>query len=95
MPRISNNVTRAECSATSKIIMEKIDKLYDAVNDVKLLVAKLPEEIFNKADTKYASKEVEEEVKDIKEKQERRNYEWLKYLATALITLALSYFFFK
>lgn len=95
MTRTPNNITRAECSATSKIIMEKIDKISDSVNDIKILIAKLPEQIFNKADNKYALKEFEEEVKSMKEQQEKRNYEWLKYLATALITGTLSYFFFK
>lgn len=37
------------------------------------------------ADTKYADKSIEEEVKALREERERRSYEWLKYAITTVV----------
>lgn len=40
-------------------LMADIKQIKDDINDIKLLIAKLPEEFFEKADEKYPSKSVE------------------------------------
>lgn len=75
-----------------KSIMEKVDKLTESVNDIKVDIAKLPELLSAKFDARYAKKEIEDEVKAlktindcIKEEGNKRTFSWLYFLVTLIV----------
>ena len=80
-------------------IMDEIKNLGKQINDFKLEIVKeiasMPEKILDKSDTKYASKSIEDEVKNLTDKLDARAYDWLKILVTAILTLGVSYLLFK
>lgn len=98
---------RAECySMNIKPLMDKIDKLNekfdktsektdDKLEKVLVAMAEMPEKIIEKADGRYAVKNIEDDVKSIRAKTESHMYEWLKYVITALIGFGLSYLLLK
>jgi len=59
---IGNLISREECANNHKTMMEKFDELKDDNNQIKILIAGLPEKFFEKADKRYASKTVEKAV---------------------------------
>lgn len=80
---------------------EKVDEMQKQINKSNISViekmAEIPSKIMEAADKKYASKILEidlEKLKDshekLKEKQEERNYEWLKHLITAIISFGIA-----
>ena len=87
----SNSITRDECLSTHEKLMEKIDGLVKTVGDMAVSIASLPGDLTEKLDQRYANKNTEKQVEDIKTKMEARNYEWLKYLAGLIIGAAFSY----
>lgn len=72
-------------------IMEKIDKLVNAVSDLKVSVAGLPQAILTSADTRYASKASETRLNNLETRIESRNYDWLKQFAVTLITILITF----
>lgn len=87
----SNSITRDECQTTHEKLMEKIDGLVTKVGDMAVAIASLPGDLTKELDQRYANKNTEKAVEDIKTKMEARNYEWLKYLAGLLIGAAFAY----
>lgn len=87
-------MTRTECVATHKTLMEKIDSLVEKFQDLALKVEGLPGKLINEMDDRYADKKTETEVEKIKTKMENRTYEWLKFLIGtiigAIITIAIT-----
>lgn len=90
----SINITRAECSAINQKVMEKLDILTEQLNKLAVSVASIPDQILQRTDARYASKNTEQEVDALKNKIEARNYEWLKYLATLIIGSVITYLLF-
>lgn len=84
-------ITKAECLATNKIVMEKLDNLNKNVTDILVSVASLPGDLAKEFDQRYAGKKTEEKLEELENKLEGRNYEWLKYFATALITAGITF----
>lgn len=74
--------------------MDEIKNLSNSINELKIEVVReitsIPEKIFEKSDAKYASKELEGAVEKIKEKQEQRTYDWLKYAIVTTIGMIVS-----
>ena len=99
---ISELITRRECVANHKIMMDKFEELKDDTNQIKVLIAELPEKVFEKADCRYASKLFERdvastrnEIDTIKKTQELRTYDWLKYAIATAVTIAIAIYFKK
>lgn len=90
MPRVSTNVTRAECSAINKIVMEKLDNLSAQINEIAISLAKLPEQMAVKFDARYAPKETESDLRELRNRIEARNYDWLKQTIITLISIILA-----
>ena len=84
-------VTKAECEAVNNKIMEKLDSFSEKLEKMALELAKLPDVLSQRFDERYAVKSTEEEVYELKEKMENRNYEWLKYLVGIVVGVALAY----
>lgn len=59
---ISNLITRKECINNHKTMMEKIDEVKNDISEIKVMLAGMPEKIFEKADCRYASKITERAV---------------------------------
>jgi len=55
-------ITKAECLATNKIVMEKLDKLDESLDAVKSTLESLPSKLTLELDNRYASKRVEQNV---------------------------------
>lgn len=70
---------------TQTIFMDKLDNLKEDIQEISISIAELPEKIFDKADHRYASKEIEEAVRNIQNKNNERIYQWLYYFVTALV----------
>lgn len=87
----SSNITREECSSLNKIMSDKLDNIVEKVGDMAVAIASLPGDLIKELDQRYANKNTEKQVEDIKTKMEARNYEWLKYLAGLIIGAAFSY----
>lgn len=84
-------VTKAECEAVNNKIMEKLDSFSDKLEKMALELAKLPDILSQRFDERYAVKSTEEEVYELKEKMENRNYGWLKYLVGIIVGVVLTY----
>lgn len=96
-------VTRDEFSIQQTNFMREITEIKRGVNDVqrdivdiKLLFAEFPKKLADEFDKRYAKKELECDVKDLKEKQEAssnvretRNYDWLKYATVTLVGIVV------
>ena len=61
MPR-NYSISRDECISTQNSLMEQLKELKDDIQDVALNVAKLPEQLADKFDGRYASKKTEQAV---------------------------------
>lgn len=72
-------------------LMQEIKTISKDVQDIKISIASLPEALSEKFDTKYASKALEDDVKRLKEKNEQRNYDWLKYVIMLGVGALLAY----
>ena len=83
-------ITRSECLHKEGVMAKKMEKLEEKFDSLRLDVAQLPEKLIEKLDQRYASKQSEELVCQLRDKLEERNYEWLKYLITALIGAVIS-----
>lgn len=46
-----------------KTLMEKIDKLTEKLEEVRINIAEMPDKILERTDTRYASKDTEDSVK--------------------------------
>jgi conjugal transfer/entry exclusion protein len=92
---MANNVTKAECMAVNQKIMEKLDSFGQKLEDLAIQLAKLPDNLSQRFDERYAIKSTEDDVYELKEKLENRNYEWLKYIVGLVVGIALAYLGFK
>jgi hypothetical protein len=70
---------------TNQSLMDKIDRLVETVNDIKVSLAGLPQAILANADNRYASKSTENILSALKDKIENRNYDWLKWAIVTLV----------
>ena len=86
----NNYITRETCDKNHSNIMDKFDLLKKEINEVNLTLAVLPEKLMEKMDGKYAGKYLEDKVEKIKEKQEQRTYDWLKYMVGTFIAMVLT-----
>lgn len=88
-----NNIKKeiASDKEAHKLIMDKLDKFGEKLEEVSITIAKLPEKILEKTDSKYASKNLEEEVRTLRDKTEQRNYDWLKYAIVTSVAALLTY----
>lgn len=80
-------------------LMQEIKDIKKSVGCIEIQIAKLPEVLSDKFDSKYAGKAIEtnvnelsKKVESLKEKSEQRNYEWLKYLIMLGVGALLAYF---
>lgn len=55
-------ITSQECQSFRKDFMREIHDIKDAVNDVKIQIAKLPDELLERTDKRYAGKTTEKIV---------------------------------
>jgi len=76
----ANYIKRGECVSTHKTLMEKIDTISEDVKDIAVELARLPENMANKFDERYADKKTERTVDRIL---------WLVISAVILAGLAL------
>lgn len=58
----SNSITRDECISHQKTFMEKLDSLTEDIKEISVSVAKLPEQLAEKFNNRYASKKTEQAV---------------------------------
>jgi len=87
---VNKFISHEECSQINKIVMEKLDDLSDKVENIRVAIARIPQEILNSADNRYASKASELRLNNLESRIESRNYDWLKQLAVTLITIIIS-----
>lgn len=73
----------------------KIDKVEEKVNEALIGIAKLPEVLSDKFKCDFAGKWVENDVRKIVDKQEKRSYEWMKLAAMTLVGFLSSYILMK
>lgn len=77
-----------------KRMEEKFDKLKDEivskVSNIEVSLERTVRDIFDKIDEKYARKEkvnnLVNEVNELRSEREKRNYEWLKFGITAILS---------
>ncbi len=55
-------VTEKHCDTQVKMMTDKIDKIDKSVNDIKIAIASLPDDILQRADKRYAGKTTEKVV---------------------------------
>jgi hypothetical protein len=67
---------------------DKIDKIFDAIGSIHVELAKIPERIFDKADDRYAAKEIEKKLNDLCDERTHRDFDWLKILISIVISVA-------
>lgn len=70
-------VTREYCSNQVKIMTNEIKDVKDAVNDLRVDIAKMPEAILEKGDKRYADKRIE------------KNFDKLVWLVIAGVVVGL------
>lgn len=89
-------VSREQCTNNIKSMTEKIDKLKNdlssEIKGIELNIAGLPKKLADEFDKRYATKATENDMKALRTKMEQRNYEWFKYVITAVIGMGMSYF---
>ena len=73
----TNLVTKNDCNNHVKIMTEEIKEVKDAVNDLRVDIAELPEKVFEKADNRYADKRIE------------KNFDKLVWLVLAGVLLGI------
>jgi DNA-binding ferritin-like protein len=73
------NITRQECFENHKMINEKLDKIDEKVNALKVQVVQIPEKILEKTDLKYV------------EKAEFKTVQKIVYTLVGVILLAVLY----
>ncbi len=78
-----------------EIMAQDIKDIKDQLSDMRVLLAELPQKVFEKADERYASKSIEEDVKQIKSTQESRVFDWLKYTVAIIVGIVLTLAFGK
>jgi len=69
---------------------EKIDILVESVNDIKVSIARIPQDILNLGDTRYASKASEVRLNNLESRIESRSYDWLRQAIVTLIGIVLA-----
>ena len=74
-----------------KTMSEQLRYLVGAVGEIKVSVAKLPQEILNSTDERYASKASEIRLNALESRIESRSYDWLKQFAITLITIVIGF----
>ena len=74
---------------SNQAFMDKLDRLVETVNDIKVSIAALPQTILNSADARYAVKSTEDKLSSLENKIESRNYDWLKYAIVTLVGIIL------
>ena len=78
-----------------KKMEDKFDNFKDDIKremaDLKVILASLPKKIIDETDKKYACKETENEVKELKAEREKRSYEWLKHFITAISSAVIAF----
>lgn len=84
-------ITRPECVANHNKIMEEFKHVNEKIENIRIDLAKLPEKLIEKLDDKYAGKFLEGEVKKIKDQQEQRIYDWVKYLVMTIVGVAIGF----
>ena len=70
-------VTKIDCDNHVKNMTEEIKDVKDAVNDLRVDIAELPEKVFDKADVRYADKRIE------------KNFDKLVWLVLAGVVLGI------
>jgi len=60
--REEDNITSKECKAFRKDFMNEVKDIKDAVNDLRVDIAALPEKLLEKSDERYAGIRVEKIV---------------------------------
>jgi len=68
------------------------DELTSKMTNLEVLIAGLPQKFYDKCDNKYAEKRIEKEVKELRDKKEERNYQWLAWGITSTILLLVAKF---
>lgn len=74
---------------------QDIKEIKTQLSDLRVAIASLPEKMFEKSDCRYAFKNVEDEVKNIKLIQDSRTYDWLKIAVMLVLTIVLTLIFGK
>lgn len=64
MPKY-NSITREEYASFNQTMNDKLDSLTEDVKDISVSVAKIPEQLADKFDERYASKKTEKTVDKI------------------------------
>lgn len=59
----NNLVTKADCDVRFKALMEEFKEVREDIKDISVLIAELPEKIWEKADQRYAPKWVADALK--------------------------------
>lgn len=68
----------------------KVDKLDKNQQRLELAFAKFPEILMEKISGKYADKSLEKTVEKIKETQEQRTYDWLKFAIVTFVSVIIA-----
>ncbi len=95
-----NNRVKHETAPNTINLIERMEDKFDNLKDelttkmsgIEVLIAKLPQEFYDKCDKKYAEKRIEKEVKELKDKKEERSYQWIVWGITSIILLLVAKF---
>jgi len=86
---------RQNCDINQKTMSEKLDELKDEVNslgtDIKVSLAQLPQDLSDRFDGRYASKSIEKEIENLKNKSGIVLWDIMKIAIQALIALGVAY----
>jgi len=69
---------------------EKIDTLVASVNDIKVSIARIPQEILELGDDRYASKQSETRLNNLEARIESRSYDWLRQSVITIVGIILA-----
>jgi cupin superfamily acireductone dioxygenase involved in methionine salvage len=83
-------ITREICDKTHAKIMEEFNQIKNKLSGLEVKLAELPEKLIEKMDGKYSGKYLESEVKSIKDKQEQRTYDWVKYSIVTFVGVIIT-----
>jgi peptidoglycan hydrolase CwlO-like protein len=83
------------CDSTQKNMAEKLDEIKEDVSqlgtEIKISLAKLPQDLTDRFDKRYASKSVEAEIESLRKKGGVIIWDVMKIISQALVALGVAY----
>lgn len=79
-----------EIKTEIKEVKEDVKALNKGQNDILLGMKDIAGDIFREIDGKYATKDIEDTVRKLVDKQEQRTYDWLKFAIVTFVSVIIA-----